>query len=176
MKSIAVNAVSVDWPAAVGTAPDPPEAADARACANAVLPAPVGPTTAIALTTFADLLAGMSAHLPWKRAAPLLQSGGRRFWPMSACPGRSLTVSRQQRTCNGSATRSTPSSALLAQFLKDAPEEGDAGRRAWNLRGQLRIGHHVPFHASDRLHERWISLCEFIDQRLGAPTDFERLR
>src|SRR6185436_5302184 len=79
MKSIAVKAVSVDWPAAVGTAPDPPEAADARACVNAVLPAPVGPTTAIALTTFADLLAGMSAHLPWngrrpalKRQAPLL--------------------------------------------------------------------------------------------------------
>src|SRR5262245_18519874 len=87
MKSIAVNIVSVDWPAAVGTAPDPPEAADARACANAVLPAPVGPTTAIALTTFADLLAAMSAHLPWKRAAP--SAASKRRAPLLAYIGLS---------------------------------------------------------------------------------------
>jgi hypothetical protein len=29
MKSMAVKALSVDWPAAFGTAPDPPEAAEA---------------------------------------------------------------------------------------------------------------------------------------------------
>src|SRR5690606_40164376 len=84
MKSIAVNWVSVDWPAAAGEIPEPPEAAEARACINAVLPAPVGPTTAIALTTFADLLSGM-AHTPLfpvfglgrrQRRAPLLAYAG----------------------------------------------------------------------------------------------------
>src|SRR6185295_8174454 len=143
MKSIAVNAVSVDWPAAVGTAPDPPEAADARACANAVLPAPVGPTTAIALTTFADLLAGMSAHLPWKRAAPLLQSGGRRFWPISACPGRWLTVSRRQRTRNARRTAALPVSPRLAQFREDGAEHGHIRSRSRTARSDLRIGHHL---------------------------------
>src|SRR5258706_7817594 len=102
IKSMAVNCVSVDWPAAAGTAPDPPEAADARACVNAVLPAPVGPTTAIALTTFTDLLAGMSAHLPWKRAAPRVETAGAasglcRPVLQAGC----FTVSWRQRTRNG---------------------------------------------------------------------------
>ncbi len=45
-----------------GIAPDPPEAAEARACVNAVLPAPVGPTTAIALTMLAVIA---FRHGPW---------------------------------------------------------------------------------------------------------------
>src|SRR5690606_6335446 len=97
MKSMAVNCVSVDWPAAAGEIPAPPEAAEARAWINAVLPAPVGPTTAIALTTFADLLSGM-AHTPLfpvfglgrrQRQAPLLAYAG------LSRPGS--TVSRTER-------------------------------------------------------------------------------
>src|SRR6185503_19282428 len=101
MKSIAVNCVSVDWPAAFGTAPDPPEAAEARACVNAVLPAPVGPTTAIALTTFADLLSGMASP-------PLVPSLGRggaqRQAPLlayvTALSGPGGTVSRSETNRN----------------------------------------------------------------------------
>src|SRR5689334_65710 len=127
MKSIAVNAVSVDWPAAVGTAPDPPEAADARACANAVLPAPVGPTTAIALTTFADLLAGMSAHLPWNGRRRCFKAAGAAsglYRPVQA--GRSLfhgdnkratPVARKPRRfqpCLRSSAKMAPSTAIVA--------------------------------------------------------------
>jgi hypothetical protein len=89
------EAVSVDWPAAAGTAPEPPEAADARAWINAVLPAPVGPTTAIALTMLLDLFADIA--LP-----PLRWGGAQRRAPLLAyvrpCP-------RPVRHCFTNATR-----------------------------------------------------------------------
>ena len=168
MKSMAVNWVSVDWPAAAGAAPEPPEAADARAWINAVLPAPVGPTTAIALTTFADLLSGMSATSLVSRSgsgrrqrqAPLLAYVG------LSRPGEALFHERNRRNgatgevnvvCGGRPPAMCESGGpqILAARFFSSSNTRPMNCQWFGLRGHLlrefRIGHRFAVHRAGRL-------------------------